>query len=336
MLFTVWGPAANLTGVASGNSAACNTDEAKESGVYWNYDPVDAYEFGIKIQSYVEKADLLSLFSLVEGELKNGPRKSFIQGKSFSEVFSRKWRERVLSEKPPCTPYGWRGFNLGLGVIWYHYSDRWTIFSINGALIEAAKEPLDVSWKYKDTILPHNCFTLMWFSSDNYEEFYKSLEKKDADFLTFYANIGRYIGGQIPLGPIVASWEEEISLTPKLSQCVRHDKLSKVEITDSWVVTRNYTANDCSSERCLDAGYRVLKRISLDHCRLLVPYFAETCLDMRLVQIFQETGGSMGNKGDVGIYGIIKDPASKELHIAPLANFDSVNDALNYVDQIDQ
>ena len=102
---------------ASGKSTVCNTDEARKSAEYWTYDPVDAFEFALRIQQYVEREDLQSLFGLVNGELDNGPRKKFIQGKSFSEVFSKSWREAVLSEKPDCIPMGWRGFMLGRGKI---------------------------------------------------------------------------------------------------------------------------------------------------------------------------------------------------------------------------
>ena len=96
-------------------STICNTDEAKKSAKLWDYRPVDAYKFSLKIQKHIENRDLQSLFGLVKGELTYGPRKKVIQGKSFSEVFTNEWREEVLSEKPNCEPVGWRNRSLDRG-----------------------------------------------------------------------------------------------------------------------------------------------------------------------------------------------------------------------------
>jgi hypothetical protein len=79
----------------------------------------------------------------------------------------------------------------------------------------------------------------------------------------------------------------------------------------------------------------VLRQLPLKHCGALAPYFAKNCVDLRLIQIAEDTGGSIGDKVDVGIYGLVKEPASEELYVAPLVNFDNVNDALNYLGGLD-
>jgi len=38
----------------------------------------DAYASGLKVQSLISNEDLSGIFSLVQGELRNGPRKAFI------------------------------------------------------------------------------------------------------------------------------------------------------------------------------------------------------------------------------------------------------------------
>lgn len=115
-----------------GEARACDTIEAR-----------DAYKLGLEIQQTVRESDLQALFGLVEGELTNGPRKSAVQGRSFSEVFSNKWKEMVLSAKPDCKPVGWRGYMLGHGSIWYRADG---IFSINDAQILKKACPALSGW----------------------------------------------------------------------------------------------------------------------------------------------------------------------------------------------
>ena len=327
---------------ASEKSTICNTDEDRKSAKYWSYDPVDGYEFGLKIQNYVEQEDLQSLFDLVKGELTYGPRKKSIQGKLFSEVFSNKWREEVLSEKPSCVPIGWRGFMLAHGQIWYQQdneTNEWKIFSITGAKkLEASKTSLDGGWKYNRKLLSRSCFTIIWMSGDNYEDFYDPFVKgKGVKWDEFEKHIGRYIGGMVPIKPIIPSWaekgsNEKISLAIKLSECLQNKKLPKIKIVDGWVSQNKCLEN--SPDRCLPEKYRLIKKISLKNCQLLAPHFSESCIDLGLIQTSDVTGGSMGNDVRQSIYGIVKEPNTQDVYVMPLKNFGSLNDALNYVDKL--
>jgi hypothetical protein len=325
---------------ASTKSTVCNADEDERSTKDRDNDPVYAYEFGLKIQQYVERRDLQGLFSLVIGELYRGPRKKSIQGKSFPEFFSEGWRELVLYMKPRCKPVGWRGYMISHGQIWYRLDSKtgqWGIFAINGAQeLEATKRPIDGSWQYQGKYLTWQCFVTEWLSSDNYEEFYDQVvkDRSDISFRDLVDNIGQHIGGLIPLEPIAPRWDEttELSLVVKLPECLRDNKLLKLKIEEGWIVRIYY----CTSRRCLNAKYRALKHISPSHCNSLLPNFAQTCLDLRLVEIVEELDGSMGSTRDVGIYGIFEDPISKHHYVAPLKYFYGVNDALNYIDQLDQ
>ena len=69
-------------------------------------------------------------------------------------------------------------------------------------------------------------------------------------------------------------------------------------------------------------------------CRLLAPYLAKHCLDLGLVRVSSDPGGSMGSVHHEVIYGIITDPPTKEVLVIPLVNFDSLNDALNYINKL--
>ena len=67
---------------------------------FWGnyYKPHEAYDFGIKIQNIIKEKDLAGLFKLAEGELKSGPRKSFIKDKNFDEIFNEEWVNSILSK----------------------------------------------------------------------------------------------------------------------------------------------------------------------------------------------------------------------------------------------
>ena len=108
-----------------------------------HYDPEDAYEFGRKIKKLVKEKNLEGLFTLVEGELISGPRKRFIKGKKFSDIFPENWTNKLLTSGSPCSPGGLeRRFMLGNGLLWfdcYRQNGRTVpckITGINGAIGE--------------------------------------------------------------------------------------------------------------------------------------------------------------------------------------------------------
>ena len=66
------------------------SNKDREYAKFWDnyYDPEDAYNFGRKIKRLVKEKYLEGLFALVEGELTSGPRKQFVKGKNFSDIFT--------------------------------------------------------------------------------------------------------------------------------------------------------------------------------------------------------------------------------------------------------
>ena len=75
------------------------SNKDREYAKFWDnyYDPEDAYNFGKKIKYLVKEKNLEGLFDLVEGELNSGgPRKKFVNGKNFSDIFSDDWRKDLF------------------------------------------------------------------------------------------------------------------------------------------------------------------------------------------------------------------------------------------------
>lgn len=135
----------------------------RTSGMNGDVNMDDAYNFGRVIQKHVDNRDLAGLFSLVDGELENGPRQRFVAGRTFGDIFTEDWRSAVVGSEPDCHPVGLRGFMLGGGKIWFTFdrfdSGQWAIFSINGATEE--HYPLTgagLAWRSAGKIIGPECF----------------------------------------------------------------------------------------------------------------------------------------------------------------------------------
>ena len=112
----------------------CDPDEvvySKKMG----YSSKEAVSFGKQILSAFKKKNIENLYSLFEGELLYGPRRSFALQQGFEKIFSEEWLKDVVAESPPCAPVGWRGFMIANGSVWFdkHINGKWQIRSILGA-----------------------------------------------------------------------------------------------------------------------------------------------------------------------------------------------------------
>ena len=325
-----------------GTSAYCS-DEDRKYANFWNnyYDPVDAYTFGIRIKHLVTNRDLAGLFDLVEGELQNGPRRSFIENRTFDQVFTEEWRTLVLESEAPCQPVGWRGFMLGHGMIWFQFgsdsSEVWHVFAINGAAEEDHElAPADPAWRVEGRIVPHQCFVKEWLSSDNIKAYAKTF--RIADYEDFSKNTGQYFGREIDrLDPINAprgdDRSEKVQLAALLDVCGSIDDGLLGSSRSPPAVDEDHVSTEvCYGEdRCGRDAYRLLAPISQSECRNLAPHLPGQCEHAYLVRIEDYTGGSMGPVVRFNIYGLfILDDARKA--IVPLINFDNENEARNFVD----
>lgn len=321
--------------IPSALASQCSKED-QEYADFWDnyYSPDGAYAYGLKIQQMVKNEDLQGIFSLVKGELTNGPRKKFIKNKSFNEVFSNEWAEKVLSTEPPCGPVGWRGFMLGNGMIWYNKSKTGgNIVSINGAEEEIIEKPL-VGWTIDEKVVHPFCFNRPWWSSDNFEELAEVFSIDDLD--QFLKTPGRFMGNPITdFAPIKPSWcskgDEcaDISLAAELSQC----KLGNFDFEDQdgSVLIKQFDEYDWETQY----KYRILNQLNSDKCSELAPNIGVECKESYLLSVGDYSGGSKGWDTSYGLYGLFDLP-NMGASIVPLMFFSNKNEAFNYLENNNQ
>tara|TARA_B100001057_G_scaffold440097_1_gene473776 strand:- start:45 stop:1100 length:1056 start_codon:yes stop_codon:yes gene_type:complete len=341
VLFVSFGYTA--TTYAKDQTASNCSNKDRKYAKFWDnyYDPEEAYNFGRKIKKLVKEKNLKSLFELVEGELTSGPRKEFVNSKKFSEIFSEKWRNSLLESKSPCSPVGWRGFMLDHGSIWFNKDkdkNKWYIFSILGAkkeLISGKKLP--IGWKVSEKLIPPQCFSTKWMSSDNYEQFAKKFGIKN--YKDFSKNPGKYLGKKIPnLEPITASWDKKIYLAAPLKQCfegnLRGGGIVDEINMDVKISNKSIKTKICSSKfSCQEYAYTILSKVPLKKCKELAPHIDGKCEESFLISVGDYSGGSMGWDMGYNIYGLFSFNDNRKF-ILPLKNFYKKNDAVNYVKSI--
>ena len=317
---------------APASASDCSKKAQKQAESRGNYyTPEGARAFGLKVQEFVKANDLAGIFSLVDGELQHGPRKKFIADKSFDEIFDKSWRISVLTHEPDCSPVGWRGFMLGNGKVWYNKSKKgWNIFSINGATVESATIK-SVGWTVDEKTMHPLCFIRPWMSGDNFEEFAEFYEIDDLQEM--FRAPGQFMGEKISnYEPIKPSWCsddgecETISLVGELNQCT--PETFEFEDRDGSVWIKVST-----DDGDIEYEYKVLKEFDAKKCSKLAPGIGVDCQESYLVSIGDYSGGSMGWDTSYGIYGLFDLP-NLGPSIVPLIFFQSKNDALNYLDQI--
>ncbi len=315
-------------------------EKDKEYAEFWKnyYDPEEAYNFGENIKKLVKEKNLKSIFDLVEGELTSGPRKEFVNNKNFSDIFSNKWRKRLLESKSPCSPVGWRGFMLDNGSIWFNKNkdkNKWYIFSILGAEEESISEKkLPIGWKVSEKIIPPQCFSTQWMSGDNYEEFAQKFEIKN--YKDFSKNPGKYLGAKIPnLEPITASWADKIYIAASLNKCLKgnltNGHIGVSTDIDIKISKKSIKTKICSSKfSCTEYAYNILSKVPLKKCKKLAPYINGKCEESFLISVGNYGGGSMGWNMSYNIYGLFSINVNRKF-IIPLKNFNKKNNAVNYL-----
>ena len=311
-----------MTALISGDCSRGIANDVREtrSGGCGEYGE-EGYQFGLAIQKVVRDRDLEQLFSLVDGELRRGPRRASIRGKSFSDVFDEKWRETVLSTEPDCGPVGYRGFMLGSGMIWYHPrgGDHSTvgIFAFNG-WIPTEQYVSSPEWKIGDTVIHPECFYLEWWSSDNYQELIADTNCED------YNYIGQCLEREGGVSIYKKAYGETLAVDPVAcsARCQERNPVDKDDPTRADLESGG------------DKSYSVVKVLPLELCDRLAPYINHKCIDLRLVELSDYGGGSM-SMTRANIYGLFSHSETGENILLPLANLGTVNNALNYIDYLE-
>ena len=306
----------------------------QDCGKRWDYDPEEAYQFGIKIQEKVASEDLKGLFALVGEELAWGPRKRYIQNKPFSAVFDKDWKAEVLSEAPSRQPVGWRGFLLGNGAIWYHHlgDSNWEIYAINGLKVE---EPIaGGAWLVNGKILSPLHFVST--PRSYYREFFDMYLAKDKAYdaytikktwSDFYHNIGNYLSKEIAIkSQLVPSWTEHpISLVTVLGDTQIAEKNFFIRRNGSVAVMNEQKNN-------MESWYEVIEDIPQVYSKILAPNIEGKCKALKLIKTCFDGGGSMSPALELGIYGIFE--IKNELLLIPLRNFNMLGEARDFIDDL--
>ena len=166
------------------------------------------------------------------------------------------------------------------------------------------------AWKVDDKFVVPECLIYELYSGDNYETFYETYFKKEADhgdsnFRNFIENIGLFLNKEVPLNhSIKTGWSspnEEISLTKNVSDCV--SKTPETYVTGLYIGTYE--------------GYKVIKSIDIEEGKKLAPNIKEEFISIKLIERTNRPG-SMGTRWHYNIYGIIN--LNGEKVIIPLKN----------------
>ena len=324
-----------LPGVTSA-SVPC-ADEDRKYATRWGINPEHAYKFGLTIKQLVADRDLAGLFELAPDELQVGPRKKFIENKTFDQVFTEDWRSTILASEPPCSPVGWRGFMLANGLVWYRFDthdhpDIWQIISMNGVAEEKYTPAItDPAWRAEGKVIPPECFVEEWISSDNFEAYEDTYGIEDSGDFRKYP--GKYFGREISRIEPITAWGGNIYLATVLGDCPItfggfFDNVKPLIINAGYV-----SIEGCNENYCLKDSYRLLAQLSQVECQNLAPHLPGQCESAYLVETVEQSRGSIGAYIDFNFYGLFHLEDGRKA-IVPLANFQKENDARNFLDEL--
>ena len=314
----------------------------KQQG-YNYYDRQEAHDFGRKIQTLIVKKDIGGIFkNVLIDELQNGPRREFIENKSFDQIFPKEWVNKVIKSEIDCDSVGWRGFMISHGLIWFDRmeSGKWSIKSINGVNQENFDNKNLIGWETNKGIIPPTCFPT-----------FGNFEKPKVDLFTeefgiknkrkFEYSPGEYIGKTIPLGYEIKSKISKnnvYTVSTNLNECFKWNSengfVKNEKRKDELVLVENiiYQKNNIKNRENHDrykSHYEVLKRVDLSKCNKLAKQLSR-CNDSYLIRIGYHSGGTIGWFGKYYIFGIFKGNDNNQ-YLVPLKIFSNRNYALNEI-----
>ena len=184
-------------------------------------------------------------------------------------------------------------------------------------------------WIVNDKLLTNKCFVTEWMSSDNFEEIAEHFGIEDED--DFSKNPGMYVGSPInSYETIDASWGEKVFFIMKIDDCTANNKTK---------IKKNGTVVDKDPEWETDVYYQLIHSYNPNACKRLAPNTNAKCLEAYLVLVGSQTGGSMGDDIEYGIYGLFDLP-NVGLSIVPLKYFGGWKrihriEALDFIEETD-
>ena len=317
----------------------CSLIKKKQSYDY--YDRQEAHDFGRKIQTLLAKKDIVGIYrNVLIDELQNGPRREFIENKSFDQIFPKEWVNKVIKSEIDCDSFGWRGFMISQGLIWFDRmeSGEWSIKSLNGVNQENFDNKNLIGWETNKGIIPPTCFpTFGNFEKPKVDLFTEEFRIKNKR--KFEYSPGEYIGKTIPLGYEIKSKiskKNVYSVATNLDECFKWNSengfVKKEERMNELVLVGNiiYQKNNIKGRENYDrykSHYEVLKRLDSSKCNQLAKQLSQ-CNDSYLIRIGYHSGGTIGWLGRYYIFGIFEDQNKREF-LVPLKMFNNKNLALN-------
>jgi len=299
----------------------CSDKENQYSQALFSVDADDAYQFGLKLQKLIKAQDsgaLSRLFGNIRGshELVHGPKITEFQRKPMSDFINKEWRDAILAEKPECRPVGYRGWMLAHGKLWYQYTnDEWIIIAMNSWEMPAQINRNE-KWLIDGNPIHPGCFFVEWFSSDNYESL---IDGKNCTT----AEIGKCLGAKDGVSLDTVVYDQKFSIDP----------IECTSVLEARALKNNLVSAHDNTEYHGSTDYTVAATIPTQQCRRLAPYIPYSCLDLRLIRLVGSSGGSL-TKVDVVIYALYFNNSTNKIMLFPLVNFESINDGLNYIDDL--
>ena len=302
---------------AAGKDRALNTECSEEERKIAKIIDRDAdalYRVGKQIKKFVREKDIDGLFSLIDGELFHGPRRSYAKAQGFDYVFSAVWRQDILNDKIPCSPINFYSnvfLGVGDGRHGVLYSEH-GIVAIYGARKEDAPSPAPpLGWETRRGLIPPRCF---------FSDYERMSIAKSIDLARCLAKPARDA-----LGPPKIEW-------PAASESGAAIDFLKEK---KWVISGYELSGGYFSG---ELAYRILRRVSADTCKDMAPHLPGKCLESYLMSVGYQSKGAIwkwteGWVLDYVIFGLFLDKNGQE-NIVPLKDFLTQNDARNFLDSI--
>lgn len=288
------------------------------------------------IDAFKEK-DVHKIANMMADRTHNGPSQAYVRKSEFDNLFSDETRQRIISVEgtaDQCVPMGYKGSMIGGGMIWLDYvpedwADEVQVISLNIAepITTTATKAKNSFLESKSGPLHPNCFSYLWFSSDNYKvvsEYYRI-----DDWYDLYKKPGMFFGQQITDFELVETgWDEPKALHIgfKTSQCtVSQDKAF---LDSEYGVISKTCDSGCSFN-----SYKLLYEITLEQCNKLASNFQANCISSYLVEVSSGDGDpytSRHTQNSWAVYGVFGSKEHGEV-ILPLINFSKKDEALEYL-----
>lgn len=302
----------------------CDNNDTVRTNKY-GITPVQAINYGLLIQKFVSVKDMEGLLGLIEGELSQGPSKSFARKYKFDELFTSGWQQRVLDATPQCAPYP-PPAPEGIFVIGdITYNTKGQIIKISDTLDE--KPLLNNKWVVDAELVNPTCFVQEWWSSQNYYEFAR---KFDISVERLRKDVGQLFGNEInDYTPITPSWEQKKSSPKTISLIKSLKSCNKTKNPPEWF-EGEVNVNVKDQEGYKYYSYKLWHSVNLEKCNSLAPDIGAVCLESYFIELSNYDGGSIGYNNSYGVYGVFDLPVLGK-SIVPLYITKTANEGLDLV-----